>query len=103
MHSSKTSTWLLSLLGVFVVALFLYQFTSIARHDDFYVAHHFGHLTDRLHVLAYFFSAFLITLGFVVIRMQELPMRRFWIIVLVVVLGLASLSFATHPTRSHDA
>lgn len=98
----RTSIFLIGL-GLFLTALFLYQYTSIARHEDFFVAHHFGLLTARLKVLTYFFAAFLILLWLVTRKLRELPAKTFWIITLVVFLAVAALALASHPTRSQDS
>ncbi len=96
----RTTIFLISL-GVFLVSLFLYQLTSIARHD-FFVAHHFGGLLPRLTTLTYFFSGFLIVLWIVLRRIKTYPVKYLVIITLIGAAVFAGLAIFTHPTRSQD-
>ena len=101
-HSSTRTTVLLSLLGLFVLALFTYQYLSIAQHDTFYVAHHFEHLVPKLKTLAYFFSGFLLALWLFLRSVREYSTKKFLAIIIAVTIGLAIVAIITHPTRSQD-
>ncbi len=94
---------LLVLTGLGIVGAFVYQLAFIARRD-FYVAHHFAGLTDRIVIVVYILAALLVALWLILRGTgRTLPDGKWLRAVLVGGCALLVLTaLFTHPTRSQD-
>ena len=92
---------LLVAIGLGIISAFIFQLTSIARHD-FYVAHHFGNLIPSLTISVYVFSVFFVALWLVLRKISGVSEKWLKIILLGGFAIIAVIAMLTHPTRSQD-
>jgi hypothetical protein len=101
LDSQRKDAFLYALPGIAVLALFAAQKFFVARHD-FFVAHHFGGLVEKLRIYALFSSLVFLLVLVSVRRLEHIRETLALRVVLVVFAGLALIAIFTHPTRSQD-